>query len=81
VRVGWRTVNNSATAPSDFAAATGTATFAPGDTETSIPIEVRGDDVAEGRELVLVAFENAENATVGGWLGLGFVFIDDDDGA
>lgn len=79
VRVRWRTVSNSATAGLDFTAASGTATFAPGETETSVPIEVLGDDLAEGREIVVVAFENPENATVGGWFGLGFVIINDDD--
>jgi flagellar hook assembly protein FlgD len=79
VTVDWRTVNNSAAAPGDYAAATGTATFQPGQTQTTLPITLRGDDLAEPREVVVVALSNAQNASVGGWLGLGFALVTDYD--
>ena len=79
VTVDWHTINNSAAAPSDYAAATGTATFQPGQTQTTVPITLRGDNIAEPRELLVVALSNAQNASVGGWLGLGFAHVTDDD--
>jgi flagellar hook assembly protein FlgD len=77
VTVDWRTANNSALAGTDYVAATGTATFAPGETETTVPVEVLGDDAAEKDEVVVVALSNAQNASVGGWLPAGFVVIED----
>ena len=79
VSVDWRTINNSAVVEADYTAASGTATFEPGQTQTTVPIELRGDDIAEPRELIVVALSNAQNASVGGWLGLGFGHVTDDD--
>jgi Calx-beta domain len=79
VTVDWRTVNNSAAAPGDYAAATGTATFQPGQTQSTVPITLRGDNIAEPGEFVVVALSNAQHAGVGGWLGLGFAHVTDDD--
>ncbi len=79
VSVDWRTVDNSATAPGDFTAASGTAVFSPGETQTSVSIQVRGDNLPEPREIVVVQLSNPQNSTIGGWLGLGFAFINDDD--
>jgi hypothetical protein len=79
VTVEWRTVDNTAASPGDYTAATGTATFPPGETATTVPITLRGDNVREPGELVVVALSNAQNATVGGWLGLVFARVTDDD--
>ncbi len=79
VTVQWTTVNNTATAPSDYTAASGTLTFAPGQTAKTVPVVIKGDTTIEPDELVLVAFSNATNATIGGYYGLGVGTIQDDD--
>jgi chitinase len=65
----------------DFEAASGTVTFEPGTTETTVEVTVFGDDVAEPDEYIVVAFGNPVNAAMGGFWGLGFGIIDTDDGA
>jgi flagellar hook assembly protein FlgD len=79
VTVTWRTRDNSAVAPSDYVAATGSVTFAPGQTEATIEVAVVGNGIAEPDELVVVALTGATGGSVGGWLGLGFAFVTDDD--
>ncbi len=63
----------------DFIPATGTVTFAPGDTEESVTITVNGDTTVEPDEFVLVSFSQPTNAKVGGYFGLGFGRINNDD--
>jgi hypothetical protein len=65
----------------DFQAARGTVTFEPGATETTIAITVFGDDLAERLEWIVVSFANPKHAVRGGYWGLGFAVIDDDDPA
>ena len=79
VEVEWDAVANTARPGSDFASASGTAVFAPGETQTTVSIEILGDDVPEPKELVVLALRSATNAQIGGWLGLGFAHITDDD--
>jgi hypothetical protein len=79
VTVSWRTVDNSARAPGDYVAAAGTVTFAPGQTLATIDVTVVGDPLAEADEIVVVALTGATGGSVGGWLGLGFAFVADDD--
>jgi Tol biopolymer transport system component len=79
VTVHWATANNTATAPSDYVAASGTLTFNPGQTTRSVPVTVKGDTAQEPDESLLVAFSNATNATIGGYYGLGVGTIQDDD--
>ncbi|MEZ5140179.1 MAG: Calx-beta domain-containing protein [Acidimicrobiales bacterium] len=80
----WTTIvvqglGGSATPGSDYVAATGTVTFQPGETAKTISIKVAGDKAIEGDELVLVSFGSPKNATIGGFFGLGFGTIVDDD--
>lgn len=79
VTVDWSTANSSATAPADYTAGSGTVTFAPGETEKTVAVTIKGDTKDEPDELALVAFGNPTNATVGGFYGLGFIGISDDD--
>ncbi len=79
VTASWSTVSDSAVAPDDFVAASGTVSFAPGETSKSVAVTVKGDTLVEGDEQFVVAFSNPSNATLGGWFGLGFGFITDDD--
>ena len=63
----------------DFTAASGTVTFAPGETSATIEIVVAGDLVAEPTEYVVVSVRNPTNASMGGFWGLGFAVVVDDD--
>jgi hypothetical protein len=59
----------------DYVAASGTVTFAPGQTSTTIPLTIRGDSLGT-QEYLIVAFGNPTNAAIGGFWGLGVAFID-----
>jgi hypothetical protein len=79
VTASWSTADFSATAPDDYATASGTVTFAPGETSKSVAISVKGDAIDEPDEVFAVSFKNPVNATMGGVYGLGFVTVTDDD--
>ena len=79
VTASWSTVNNTATAPADYVAASGTVIFQPGQTTNTVSITINADALDEPDELLLVAFSNPTNATIGGFYGLGFGTILDDD--
>ncbi len=64
---------------SDYIAGSGTATFAPGQTSTTVSITVRGDAQPEPDELLVVSFGNPTHARMGGFWGLGFGSVVDDD--
>jgi hypothetical protein len=69
-----------ASAPDDYEAATGTLTFAPGETMKNIGVVVKGDTVPEpGGERFLVFVSNPTNAKVGGYGGVGYGQIVNDD--
>jgi hypothetical protein len=63
----------------DYAAASGTVTFAPGVTSTTIEITEFGDKDPEPDEQIIAGFSNATNATIGGFYGLGVGVITNDD--
>ncbi len=63
----------------DYQSTSGTVTFAPGETLEIVPITILGDSTEEPDEWVPVAFTNPTNATIGGFYGLGFGVIRDDD--
>lgn len=63
----------------DFTPASGTITFAPGETSKSITIEVIGDTVVEPDETVLITLGHAINARLGVPLGLASGVIVNDD--
>jgi hypothetical protein len=86
VTVDWATIYgpgveppSAATPGDDVTASSGTVTFAPGDTAESIAIEIHGDTTAEPDDYVVASFTNPQNARIGGYWGLGFAIIDDDD--
>jgi hypothetical protein len=79
VTASWTTRNDRAVAPSDYVAASGTVTFAPGETKQVVSITVNGDTLEEPDERFLVSFTHATNARLGGYLGLGFATILNDD--
>jgi Calx-beta domain len=65
--------------PGDYTPASGVVNFGPGQTNKTVPVVINGDVLAEGDEYVVVSFRNPTNAVMGGFWGLGFGVIDDDD--
>jgi Calx-beta domain/Tyrosine-protein kinase ephrin type A/B receptor-like len=85
VTVQWRTVfvpgaaGNQADPATDYTSASGTVTFTPGETTATVPILVNGDTTIEPDEFLVVQFGKPTNATMGGFYGLGFGIIINDD--
>ncbi|HEV7377640.1 MAG TPA: Calx-beta domain-containing protein [Pyrinomonadaceae bacterium] len=77
VTVKYDTANGTATAGSDYQAATGTLTFAPGDTSKTITVAVNGDTTAEADETFAVNLSNPTNATIADGQGIGTIQNDD----
>ncbi|MGH2341568.1 cellulase family glycosylhydrolase [Segnochrobactraceae bacterium EtOH-i3] len=64
VTVSWSTADGTATAGSDYQAATGTLTFAAGETTKTIRIDAIGDAVVEGNETFTVTLSGPSGATL-----------------
>jgi hypothetical protein len=77
VTVDYSTADGSATAPSDYAAATGTVTFGPGETTKPVVVGVVGDPVTEPDETFTVTLSNPRNATLAKSSGTGTI-VDDE---
>lgn len=79
VSVDWRTVDDMATAPSDFTAASGTLTWAAGESGAkTIPIQVHGDTAPEADETFFVQLENLVGVAGGASTrGIGTILNDD----
>ena len=85
VTVPWRTLfvpgapAGQADPGTDYVAASGTATFLPGQTDTTVTIVVNGDLLVEPDEYIVVSFDHPTHAVMGGFWGLGFGIIGNDD--
>jgi hypothetical protein len=85
VTVQWNTVFLNAGSAieadptSDYTPASGTVTFAPGETAKKVPISVNGDTLVEPNEWIVISFHDAFVANIGGYGGLGFGVITNDD--
>ena len=77
VSFSFATSNGTATAGSDYVAASGSTSFAPGEVEKSVVVLLNGDTVDETQETYFLDISNVQNATVGTSRGNG-VIIDDD---
>ena len=77
VTVNYATANGTATAGSDYAATSGTLTFAAGVTTQTITVVVNGDTAVEPNETFVVNLSGASNATITDAQGLGTVTNDD----
>jgi urease beta subunit len=77
VTVDFATADGAATAGSDYQAASGTVTFAPGETTKIVSIDVNGDQIVEPDEDFFVNLSNAANATIADGQGLGTITNDD----
>lgn len=80
VTVDYETANGTATAPSDFQAASGTLSFAPGETGKAITVFVNGDTQVEANETFTVRLFNAVNATIANGTATGTILNDDGEG-
>ncbi|MCU1449064.1 MAG: endoglucanase [Acidimicrobiales bacterium] len=77
VTVDFATANGTATQPSDYAAQTGTLTFAPGETTKQVTVAVVGDTTAELNETFAVNLSNPSNTTISDAQGVGTITNDD----
>ncbi|MFZ6801429.1 retention module-containing protein, partial [Undibacterium sp. Di24W] len=64
VTVNYGTSNGTALAGSDYSAATGSITFAPGETSKTITVSIINDSIFEGPENFNVSLSAATNATI-----------------
>lgn len=78
VTVDYTTMNGTATAGSDYTAAAGTLTFAPGETSKTFTVAITDDSAAEGDETVGVMLANANGATLSGPTTAPLTIHDDD---
>jgi CSLREA domain-containing protein len=77
VTVNFATADGSATAPGDYAATSGTLTFAPGVTTQTVTVNVNGDTTVEPSETFVVNLTGAVNATIATGTGVGTILNDD----
>ena len=77
VTVNYATANGTATAGSDYVAASGVLTFAPGVSTRPISVTVNGDTTVEPNETFSVTLSSATNAVLGTASGTGTITNDD----
>lgn len=77
VTVHWATVDGTATAGSDFTAASGTVTFAPGKSSATVVVRVLGDRTKEPTETFVVRLSDPRSATITRTVGTGHILNDD----
>ena len=75
--VNYATADGTATAGSDYTAASGTLTFAPGETSKTITVLVNGDRLGEPNETFFVNLSGATNAAIADGQGVGTI-VDDE---
>lgn len=75
--VNWSTTNATATAGSDYVAASGSFAFAPGETSKQMSITVNGETTAEGDEHFTVDLSGATVATIADAQGFGVIRNDE----
>ena len=75
--VGYRTAGGTAVAGTDYEAASGTLTFAPGTTRQTIEVPTREDEIDEPNEQLTVTLSAPSGATLKDAVGLGTITDDD----
>ncbi len=76
--VDYATADGTAIAGQDYAAATGTLTFAPGETRKTITVALLDDPATEASETFSVSLSGAVGATLGDGIGTGTIHDDDE---
>lgn len=77
VTVAYGTADGTAHAGADYAALTGTLTFAPGETSKMVHVAVNGDVVVEGDETLTLTLSAPTGATIGDGSATGTITNDD----
>lgn len=77
VTVNFATSGGTATSGSDYAATSGTLTFAAGQTTNTVTVEVFGDTLVESNETVLLVLSNPAGALILNGTGTGTITNDD----
>ena len=77
ISVDYYTVDGTASSPADFAAATGTLSFTPGQTTVAVDVTIQGDVMDEFDETYDVQLSNLVNVLPGTVLGTGTITDDD----
>ena len=77
ITVDYATADNTATAGTDYTAASGTLTFAAGETTKTVNVTVSGDTAYEPNERFYFNLTNASNATISDAQGVGTITNDD----
>ena len=77
VTVEYATSNGTATAGSDYTSASGTLTFAAGDTSKTVEVSVTNDSVDEADEMFTVTLSSAVNVTISDSTATGTITNDD----
>jgi hypothetical protein len=77
ISMSYATADRTATAASDYVAASGTLTFQPGEIEKTFPLQIKGDTIEESTEQFAINFSNPVNVFIFSTTGL--VTIEDDD--
>lgn len=77
INVAYATGNGTANAGNDYQAASGTLTFAPGETSKTITVAVNGDRIPEPNETFVVNLSSPTNATIADGQGIGTI-VDDE---
>jgi|GEM_PF-600632 len=75
--VSYATADDTALAGSDYAAASGSLTFTPGETTKTLSVQVNGDTTVEVTEQFFVNLSSPTNATIADGQGLGTITSDD----
>ena len=77
--VNYTTSNGTATAGSDYTAASGTLTFADGETSKSISVPINNDTIVEGNETIGMTLSNPTGGATLGNQTTSVLTIQDDD--
>ena len=77
VTVAYATADGTATAGGDYQEASGTLTFAPGETSKTITVLVNGDRLGEPNETFFVNLSSPTNATIADGQGVGTILDDE----
>ena len=81
VTVDYETEDDGAESGKDYTLASGTVTFAPGDTSRSVSVTITDDDIDEDNESFNLTLSNAANATIAAGSESALIVILDDDTA